>query len=147
MPNDEARIEQMIQDNEAEAPRLTPDQIDAKIIKTYYHVVPGTVLTICVLTLENGFTVTGESAPVSAVNFNEEIGQKIAFENARNKIWQLEGYLLRDRLHSELIQKVARGEGVRLSECYGHESLKMLSQVAKGRTLHAEIAMKEQTNG
>ena len=55
-------------------------------------------LTICVLSLENGFTVTGESACASPENFDRIIGQKIAYENAREKIWMLEGYLLKEKL-------------------------------------------------
>lgn len=56
---------------------------------------PLKTLTFCVLILKNGFTVTGESACVSAENFNAEIGRRIARENAINKLWGLEGYLLR----------------------------------------------------
>lgn len=56
------------------------------------------LLTFCVLVLANGFTVTGESACVSADNFNAEIGCQIARENAVNKIWMLEGYLLKQEL-------------------------------------------------
>lgn len=71
------------------APRITPEHIDGKIIKEDYHVFPCTTLTVCVLTLENGFTVTGESAAASVENFDREIGAKIARDNARNKIWAL----------------------------------------------------------
>lgn len=56
------------------------------------------LLTFCVLVLRNGFTVTGESACASSENFDPEIGRKIAFDNARGKIWMLEGYLLKERL-------------------------------------------------
>ncbi|ACG60367.1 hypothetical protein phiPLPE_45 [Iodobacter phage PhiPLPE] len=56
------------------------------------------LLTFCVLVLRNGFTVTGESACASAENFDAEIGRKIARENAINKVWMLEGYLLKQRL-------------------------------------------------
>ena len=56
------------------------------------------LLTFCVLVLKNGFTVTGESACASKENFNEEIGRKIARQNAVAKIWALEGYLLKERL-------------------------------------------------
>ncbi|MCM8117104.1 Gp49 family protein [Enterobacter hormaechei] len=59
------------------------------------------LLTFCVLVLENGFTVTGESACASPENFDEEIGRKIARQNAVKKIWMLEGYLLKEKL-SEL---------------------------------------------
>lgn len=58
-------------------------------------------MTFCVLVLRNGYTVTGESACASPENFNAEIGRKIAKDNARNKIWGLEGYLLRQKLHDD----------------------------------------------
>jgi hypothetical protein len=50
------------------------------------------------LTLKNGFTIDGKSACVSKENFNQEIGNKIARDNAREKIWELEGYLLKEKL-------------------------------------------------
>ena len=81
------------------APRLKPDHIDAVIVDEKYHVFPETCLTICMLTLRNGFTVTGESACADARNFNAEIGRDIAKGNARRRIWALEGYLLREKLH------------------------------------------------
>lgn len=111
-------IEQQIQAKGLTAPRLTPDYIDSKI-KEVEYILPRDVckrdngvevfdaplslqtLTFCILTLENGFTVTGESACASPENFDAEIGKKIAYQNAREKIWQLEGYLLRQRLHDE----------------------------------------------
>lgn len=95
--NDEQAIEQEIQDKGLNAPRLTPQDIDSRIAGEQYHVFNG-VLTICCLTLQNGFTVIGESACASPENFDLEIGKKISFENARNKIWTLEGYLLKERL-------------------------------------------------
>jgi len=57
------------------------------------------LLTFCVLTLRNGFTVTGESACASPENFDAELGRKIARQNAVNKIWPLMGYALKQRLH------------------------------------------------
>ena len=95
----EQAIEKEIQDKGLNAPRLTPDLIDSKVKSVDYHVFGNTCLTVCCMTLENGFTVTGESACASPENFDEEIGQKIAFEQARNKIWMLEGYLLKQRLY------------------------------------------------
>lgn len=99
--NDEQTIEKEIQAKGLNAPRLTPAKIDAVIVGEDYHVFPGTTLTVCCLKLLNGFTVTGESAAASPENFDVEIGRKIARENARDKIWKLEGYLLRDRLANE----------------------------------------------
>lgn len=43
--------------------------------------------------------MTGESACASPENFDPEIGRKIAYDNAFNKIWLLEGYLLKEKLH------------------------------------------------
>ena len=91
-------IEKEIQEKWLDAPRLTPDLIESKIIKEEYHLLTD-VLTVCVLTLENGFTVTGESACASPSNYNKEIGDKIARDNAKDKIWVLEGYLLKEKLH------------------------------------------------
>lgn len=98
MSKDEAAIESEIQAKGLTAPRLTPDKIDATIASEAFYVFPGTTLTVCALTLRNGFIVTGESAAASPENFDAELGQKIARDNARNKIWAFEGYLLRQQL-------------------------------------------------
>jgi hypothetical protein len=63
------------------------------------YVFPGTTLTVCCLILENGYAVTGQSAAASPENFDEAVGRRIARADARDKIWQLEGYLLRESLH------------------------------------------------
>lgn len=95
----ENAIENEIQAKGLNAPRLTPDDIEAAIASEQYHVFAGTTLTVCCLTLKNGYTVTGESAAASPENFDAEIGGKIARQNAREKIWALEGYLLKQRLY------------------------------------------------
>jgi len=100
MSKDETAIEVEIQSKGLNAPRLTPALIDGTILAEQFYVFPGTTLTVCALTLRNGYQVTGESAAASPENFDEEIGRKIARDNARNKIWALEGYLLRERLHA-----------------------------------------------
>jgi len=98
MSRDETAIEAEIQRKGLNAPRLTPALIDAQIKAEAYHVFPGTTLTVCALTLANGFQVTGESAAASPENFDAELGRKIARDNARNKIWAFEGYALRNAL-------------------------------------------------
>lgn len=94
----ETEIENEIQAKGLTAPRLTPADIDQVIHRARYHVFEGTQLTVCCLTLKNGYHVTGESACASPDNFDEEIGRKIAFNNAREKIWALEGYRLTEEL-------------------------------------------------
>jgi hypothetical protein len=98
MPRDEAAIEAEIQRKGLNAPRLSPAQIDDAIVGEDYHVFPGTTMTVCALKLRNGFIVVGESAAASPENFDVALGRKIARDNARNKIWALEGYALRNRL-------------------------------------------------
>ena len=103
MARDEAGIEAEIQAKGLTAARLTPQQIDEAIVAEQYYTFPGTVLTVCCLTLRNGFNTTGTSAPVSAENFDEALGQKIARENARNEIWKFEGYLLKQKLYDQAV--------------------------------------------
>ncbi len=112
----DAQIEQIIHAKGLTAPRITPADVEANIVGELYinaaeaakinGFFPGCndplhLLTFCVLTLRNGFTVTGESACVSRENFDAEIGHRIARENAVQKIWPLMGYKLKCDLNQE----------------------------------------------
>ena len=127
-------IEQEIQAKGLNAPRITPDLVQANIKEVHYFTAlqgarcavmdylveepplkapePGPLnlnlglLTFCVLVLQNGFTVTGESACASPENFDAEIGRKIARANAEEKIWPLMGYALRIKLHEGVYQNL-----------------------------------------
>lgn len=108
-------IEQEIQAKGLTAPRITPADVEENILEEHYinagsaianaegiqsyetHVSVN-LLTICVLVLRNGFTVTGESACASPENFDAEIGRKIARKNAVDKVWPFMGYELRSKL-------------------------------------------------
>ncbi|KEP68786.1 hypothetical protein DL1_08525 [Thioclava dalianensis] len=94
--------------------KITPEDIEALIVDEDYLHHPGSTLTICVLTLANGFNVIGESACLNPEDYNEEIGHKIARDNAFSKIWALEGYRRKwfengptSVLTSTLISKIA----------------------------------------
>jgi Phage protein (N4 Gp49/phage Sf6 gene 66) family len=102
MTKTETDIETLIQAKGLTRSRLTPQDIDAVIKEETYTTLPSGKVMVCELTLLNGFTVRGEAAVVSKANFNEEIGRKISRDNARNKIWELEGYLLQDRLYQSV---------------------------------------------
>ena len=97
MSANEAAIEAEIQAKNLTAPRLNPSHIESQIVKESYHVFGG-VMTVCCLTLKNGFMVIGDSAPASPANFDAALGKRIAREHARDKIWALEGYVLRSQL-------------------------------------------------
>jgi len=115
---DDSAIEQEIVAKGLTKPRVTPQDIEENIVSCYFFTAsegvfgeevsnqrPNAVyeksldlLTFCVLVLRNGFTVTGESACASPENFDADIGKKIARENAKQKIWPLMGYALKERL-------------------------------------------------
>lgn len=95
--NTEVETEREIQKKGLNAPRLRPEDIDAVIVGKTFTLLPSGKCMVCEITLKNGFTVRGESACVSPENFDEEIGKRISYDNARDKIWQLEAYLLQEK--------------------------------------------------
>ncbi len=94
-------IEKEIQDKNLNAPRVSSDTIASVIIGETYTKLPSGRTLICELTLKNGYTVRGESSCVSIENFDLELGKKISREDAKNKVWQLEGYLLKEKLFNK----------------------------------------------
>jgi hypothetical protein len=138
------------------AARVTPADIDAAIVSEYFFTAAdGTagfapygaswisppslsLLTFCVLVLRNGFTVTGESACASHENFDQQIGRDIARKNAREKIWLLEGYLLKQRLYEASQQRgqaSAATQAERMhaaaDECMSPEQRKAFDEIGK----------------
>jgi len=77
---------------------VTMDGILAKIKKATYTLLPDGRTTVCQLTMENGFTISGESACVDAKNYNQFLGEKYAYESALSKVWPFEGYLLAQKI-------------------------------------------------
>ncbi len=90
------------------APRLSPAALEAEIVDVAFvkHISKsGQVLRWAVLTTRNGFAVTGRpSASVSPENDDEEIGCKVARENAKQELWPLMGYELKQRLHEAAVK-------------------------------------------
>jgi hypothetical protein len=116
-------VEQQIQRLGATtAPRITPADVEANIASEHYFSAadgvcgaaseadreqfgatmpePLQLLTICILVLRNGFTVLGISSCASPANYNQEVGERIARENAVRNVWPLMGYALREQLHA-----------------------------------------------
>lgn len=115
-------LEQEIQNKGANvAPRITPSHIEDCIASVHFFTAadgvnsakrPDTVisddslqslelLTICVLVLKNGFTIVGKSACASPENYNADIGKDVAWRDAKEQIWPLEGYLLKQNLYEQ----------------------------------------------
>ena len=53
--------------------------------------------TIVSAKLPNGFVIVESSASVSPKNYDEDVGVKICCERIKDRIWELEGYMLQQR--------------------------------------------------
>ncbi len=99
--------------NGATAPRISLDDLKARVVGEFYFnggdpmvatICPPDVrialncLTVCILVLDNGWTLVGKSAPASPANFDSEKGHTFAYEDALRQLWPLEGYRLRNQL-------------------------------------------------
>lgn len=77
--------------------KLTMGDILDTVLKADYWRLGESTTTICQLTLRNGFTVIGQSACIDPLEFNKSVGEKVAWDNALEKVWELEGYLLQQK--------------------------------------------------
>ena len=78
---------------------VTLGYLEERIVSIDYLRIPNTTVTICYLTMENGYVVLGESACVDPTKFDELAGQSFAYGKALDKLWELEGYLLAEEIH------------------------------------------------
>lgn len=76
-------------------------------------------LTHCAITVKSGFIFTGESACVDEDSFNQELGEKYAYQQAFDKMWLPYGFWLKqtmpkatpiDRIQIELDELYKRME-------------------------------------
>jgi hypothetical protein len=77
------------------------EMVNEQIVGETYTVLPSGRVTVCELTLKNGFTVRGESAVVFIENNVPQTGREIARKKAADQIWQLLGYELRSKLAAD----------------------------------------------
>jgi len=85
----------------ADAPgaRVAGTDIATAIVGETYHVFEGTTVTVCLLTLRNGSKVIGHNyGSIDPARQDWEWGRKEARAMAVEKVWELEGYALRERL-------------------------------------------------
>lgn len=94
------------------AARTTLEEIDAAIRKVEYLKMPDGRTIICQITMDNGFTIRGESSCVSRKYFNAKTGERLAFEAARDKVWCYVGFRMHERLHQVRMKK-AKGQKFR----------------------------------
>lgn len=96
------QIEKEIVDKNLTAPRVSLQSIKDKIQEVEYvkHITKkGKILRWAIITMDNDFGVVGKpSCSASIENDDEELGEKIAYDNAFDEIWALEGYNLASKL-------------------------------------------------
>ena len=85
----------MIKDN-----KITLDQIELLIEKSKKNGIKlGDKTTVLQLILPNGFAITESSSCVDPANYNQELGESICIDRIKNKVWELEGYVLQQKLY------------------------------------------------
>lgn len=89
--------------------KLTVEYLNSLVNSAEY--VHQGLLTICTITLKNGFQLVGTSACVSKDNYDVQIGRNIAYENAFAKLWELEGYALKQRIYESPNKEVTLRNG------------------------------------
>ena len=72
--------------------KLTEKQLLSLVNTNVFHTYAGSTLTVCVLFLNSGSTVIGKSACIDPANYNEELGKTLAYRDAVQKLFELEGY-------------------------------------------------------
>lgn len=115
---------------------VTIEEVKAAVRKKDFTVLQDGRTTICLLTLDNGFTVRGESSCVDKRNFDQEMGEKISYENALDQVWMLLGFRLAERLHQA---KLSKGRGARYRDAKSG-----MYVTAKYAKLNPDTTVKEQ---
>lgn len=77
--------------------KLTKEFLESEIERAEYNRMTSTI-THCTIVTKSGFTFTGESACVDPNNYNKELGEKYAYENAFEKMWMPYGFWLHKAL-------------------------------------------------
>jgi hypothetical protein len=87
--------------------RVTEQAILARLAKVEF--VTHGVTTLCVLTLDNGFRVIGDSTPASPENYRPDIGKHYAYKNGFQQLWKFFGFALLERAYQATRATAAPG--------------------------------------
>lgn len=75
--------------------------------------------TIVACKLPNGFVIVESSSCVDPANYDEDMGVDICMKNIENKLWELEGYLLQNKLYMDGITFDDKADDTDDLECDG----------------------------
>lgn len=88
------RLDELLAASPAE--RVTKEYMESRITGKEFTQL-GETVTHCRILLDNGYSVSGESACVNVENYNQQIGEKIAYDRAFVQLWPLFGFLLAEK--------------------------------------------------
>lgn len=92
---------------------VTQEQIDSLIeCATIGDVKMGEKTTVVHVILANGFSFVESSSCVDPANYDHELGKELCLQKIKDKLWELEGYKLQDRLSGanayDSVERIAR---------------------------------------
>lgn len=75
-------------------------EVDLAIVDEQYNVFPDCLVTVCCLTLDNGFTVVGSDAGIPKENvFRQCTGEQIAKNIAKQKVGEYLRFMKQQKKH------------------------------------------------
>lgn len=81
-----------VNDNDGRHKAIDIDELKSRIASVEYTIVPETTMTICIIKMPSGFAIEGDSSCVNPDDFEQELGEQIAFEKAFDKLCTHEAY-------------------------------------------------------
>lgn len=120
--------------------KVTKEYLESQIKDVQYiETVPNKCVN-CVITVKNGYTFQGEAGVIDPDNFNIEIGKKVAYENAFNKMWLVFGYQVQEKYYREKVLNWKELDRIKISEL--DEEISKLNKICKSLD-HNELLYKE----
>jgi hypothetical protein len=121
---DSLKITEEYSASNAAFPRISVDDITDRIAVSHYlnlgravalsDLVPAEAehrVTLCALTLDNGFVVIGKSAPMDPRNFDADKGRRFAYEDAIRQIWPLMAFSALDAMPINIANPMSQPAG------------------------------------
>lgn len=80
---------------------VTDEQLERLLSKSKFESTKlGSKTCVMLCTLPNGFEIIESSACVDPAKYDQKEGEKYCRERIKNRLWELEGYLLQERYYA-----------------------------------------------
>lgn len=81
--------------------KIPAERIDEIMSESRYETIDSAhgSCTVVIMTLPNGFTLVESSGCIDPAEYDHELGVRLCKDALRRKVWQLEGYLGKQRFH------------------------------------------------